>query len=112
MSVGSSVTYTVTGTVNPAATGTITNTASVAVPAGVEDTNPANNNAVDVDTLQPEVELSVTKTDNRATVRPGEQVTYSIVVTNQGPSHVQGAAVVDNFPASLSGITYTSTATR
>ena len=111
MSVGSTVTYTVTGTVSPTATGTITNTASVTVPPGVEDSNPANNNAVDVDTLQPEVDLRISKTDDRTTVRPGEQVTYSIVVTNQGPSHVQGATVIDNFPASLTGVTYTSAAT-
>jgi uncharacterized repeat protein (TIGR01451 family) len=42
-----SVTITVSGTIDPAATGTLTNTATVAPPSGVIDPNPDNNSASD-----------------------------------------------------------------
>jgi uncharacterized repeat protein (TIGR01451 family) len=48
--VGSSVTYTLSGTV-AAAPSSLRNTATVAVPAGLTDPNPANNAAQDDDTL-------------------------------------------------------------
>src|SRR5262249_49504385 len=43
--VGSTVTYTVTGTLNPNATGTLTNLATVLPPAGTLDPNTGNNTA-------------------------------------------------------------------
>ena len=54
---GQSVTMTLTGTIDPNATGTLTNAVTVAPPAGVTDTNPADNTASDIDTLTPEVDL-------------------------------------------------------
>ena len=48
--VGGSVTYTLTGTVGPNPSN-LRNTATVAVPAGMLDSNPANNSATDDDTL-------------------------------------------------------------
>jgi uncharacterized repeat protein (TIGR01451 family) len=49
--VGASATYTLTGTLNLSATGSLTNTASVSVPAGVLDPNASNNSATDMDTI-------------------------------------------------------------
>jgi uncharacterized repeat protein (TIGR01451 family) len=46
-----SVTYTVTATVSPGATGSLSNTAAVTAPAGVIDPQPGNNSDTDVDTL-------------------------------------------------------------
>ncbi len=111
MPVGSTITYTVTGTVSPAATGTLVDTATVTAPAGVTDPNPANNTAMDTDTLTPTADLQITKTDGSATAIPGTAVTYTIVVTNAGPSNVTGAVVADTFPASMSGISYTAVQT-
>jgi uncharacterized repeat protein (TIGR01451 family) len=48
---GASVTYTAQCTVSPSATGPVSNTASVAPPAGVTDPVPGNNSATDVDNL-------------------------------------------------------------
>jgi uncharacterized repeat protein (TIGR01451 family) len=48
--VGGTVTYTLTGTVGPNPSN-LRNTATVAVPAGMSDSNPANNSATDDDTL-------------------------------------------------------------
>src|SRR4029079_18914173 len=39
-------------TIDPGATGSLTNTAIVTAPSGVIDTNPANNSATDTDTLR------------------------------------------------------------
>ncbi|MBK6407396.1 MAG: hypothetical protein IPF66_21675 [Holophagales bacterium] len=66
---GASVTYTASCAVSAAATGTLSNTATVAF-AG--DPNPADNTATDSDTLAPTADLSVTKTDGVATAIPGD----------------------------------------
>ena len=105
---GSSITYTVTGTVNQAATGTLSNTATVAVPAAFVERVPANNTATDSDTLTPQGDLSITKTDGKTTQIPGTSDTYTIVVSNSGPSTVVGATIADTFPASFSNITFTA----
>jgi uncharacterized repeat protein (TIGR01451 family) len=55
-------------------------------------------------------DLSITITDGSLTYTVGGSVTYTIVVRNTaGPSAVTGATVTDNFPAELSGITWTCT---
>jgi uncharacterized repeat protein (TIGR01451 family) len=110
MSNGATITYTVTGTINPAATGSLSNTVTVTVPAGVTDPVPANNSATDTDTLDPQGDLSITKTDGAATEIPGSTVTYTIVVSNAGPSTATGATAADTFPGILSGVTFTSVA--
>ncbi|HEX4145870.1 MAG TPA: hypothetical protein VHY91_20360 [Pirellulales bacterium] len=135
---GSSVTYTLQATVAPAAVGTLSNTATVTPPEGVTDahdraigadtvtdaihnaatTNSGNSSATDIDTLMPQAELEITKTDNLGgssvtgavgSGTPGQPITYTIVVTNAGPSNATGATVVDTLPDSLSGATYTAT---
>jgi uncharacterized repeat protein (TIGR01451 family) len=106
---GASVTYTLTATINPAATGTLTNQATVATPAGVIDPTPGNNTATDSDTLSRRADLAVTLSDGRTTVSPGDTVTYVLVVTNNGPSNVTGASVTDVRPATLTGVSWTCT---
>jgi uncharacterized repeat protein (TIGR01451 family) len=49
--VGDSVTYTAECTIDGAATGTLENTATVAVPLGITDTDPSNNSATDTDVI-------------------------------------------------------------
>ncbi len=107
---GSSVTYTATGTISSAATESLSNTATVTAPGGFTDTNNGNDSATDTDTLTPQSDLSITKTDGSTTEVPGTTVTYTIVVTNTGPSDVTGASVADTFPATITGVTFTSVA--
>jgi len=108
---GSSVTYTATCNISAAATGSLVNTASVTVDPGITDTNPANDSATDTDTLQPEADLAITKTDGSATAVPGTPVTYTIVVSNaSGPSTATEVTVTDNFAGILSGCSTTSVA--
>jgi len=98
---GGSVTYTVSATIAAAATGTLSNTATVAPPAGAVDPTPANNSATDTDTLTPQADLAITKTDGVTTATPGGSVTYTITASNAGPSNAPGATVADTFPAAL-----------
>lgn len=96
---GSSVTYTVSASVSASATGTLSNTATVT--SGVTDPTPGNNSATDTDTLTPQVDLSITKTDGVTSVMAGGSVTYTITASNAGPSNASGATVADTFLTSL-----------
>ncbi|MCZ7651960.1 MAG: proprotein convertase P-domain-containing protein [Thermoanaerobaculia bacterium] len=101
---GASVTYTAICTISPAATGNLANTATVA--SAVTDPNPANNAATDTDTLTPQADLAITKTDGVATAAPGANTTYTIVAGNAGPSAVPAATVADTFPAACTSVTW------
>jgi uncharacterized repeat protein (TIGR01451 family) len=111
LAAGGTATFVVTGIVSSSATGSITNTATVTMPAGSNDPNPANNSATDVDALAAVADLAITKTDNDTNARPGDVQTYQIVATNAGPSAVTGAVVTDTMPAGLAGIGWTCTGT-
>jgi uncharacterized repeat protein (TIGR01451 family) len=112
LSAGSLVRYTVNATVSANATGALVNTATVtANPAGPTETNTQNNSETDTDLLQPNVDLAITKTAASATVARGGTVNYTIVVRNNGPSNVLDAPVTDTFPNTLTGVSFTSTAT-
>ena len=67
---GDSVTFTVSATVDPAATGTLTNVATVAAPSGVTDTDLTDNSATDEYPLVPVADLSITKDDGGHLVDP------------------------------------------
>ncbi|MBZ0089830.1 MAG: DUF11 domain-containing protein, partial [Thermoanaerobaculia bacterium] len=101
-------TYTSTCTISAAATGTLANTATVT--SAVGDPVPGDNSATDSDTLTPQTDLAITKTDGSATEVPGTPVTYTIVASNAGPSDAVGVTVADSFPAILSGCSTTSIA--
>ncbi len=97
--VGATITYTVHANIAAGATGSLVNTATLSHAA---DSSPANNSATDTDTLTPQADLSITKTDGVTTAVPGSFVTYTIVVSNAGPSNAVGASVSDTFPATIS----------
>jgi uncharacterized repeat protein (TIGR01451 family) len=105
--VGESAVYTVTATISLSATGVLSNTASVAPPVGITDPNPGNNSATDSDTLIPEADLAITKTDGLTTVAPGDPLTYTIVVSNPGPSNEPAATVADTIPVQLLNAAWT-----
>ena len=108
---GSKITYSAKGKLSSAATGTLSNTATVTLPNGVTDPNPANNSATDSDTITYQADLKVTVSDGKTTAVAGTKDTYTIVVTNAGPSNVAGAVIQDNFPATFTGVTFTATQT-
>jgi uncharacterized repeat protein (TIGR01451 family) len=109
---GAMITYTVTGTVSPTAIGAISNTATVTTPAGVADSNTSNNVSTVVNTIVlPQTDLQITKTDNMTSVNAGSPLTYTIVVTNAGPTAVTGATAIDGFPAAFTNVTFTAVGT-
>src|SRR5262245_14361106 len=60
----------------------------------------------------PIADLSVTKDNGAQTAVPGTQTTYTIVVSNNGPSDVTGATVTDTPPVTLTNVTWTCTAVQ
>ena len=111
MAVGSTITYVVTANISAAATGNLVNTATITSPVGSTDPNTANNSATDTDTVLPSADLGISKDDGSTTYTPGGTTTYTIVVTNGGPSTAVGAKVVDTLPAAISSDNWTATAT-
>ena len=51
--------------------------------------------------------MSIVKTDGQATVVAGTPTTYTITVTNPGPSRIDGIQVADVLPATLVNPTWT-----
>ncbi|MGI9115106.1 MAG: hypothetical protein ACR2FX_08745 [Chthoniobacterales bacterium] len=97
----SKITYTVKGKLSSTASGTLSNTVTVTAPQGVNDPNTANNSATDSDTIAFKADLKVTITDGKAAAVAGTQNTYTIVVTNAGPSNVtsQSSGIASRAPS-------------
>ena len=110
LGVGGSVQFTVTGTIVGSTVGSIVNTATVSAPAGVTETNSANNAATDTTAVTSTAALSITKTDGQTTDVAGTSSTYTIIVNNAGPSAVADAGVTDTLPAGLTNATWTCVA--
>lgn len=92
--------YTITAAVDPAATTALSNTATV---TATGDTNPANNTSTAVvTTLTPVADVGVTQSVSSNTVAPGDQLTYTITVTNAGPSVAQSVTFQNVLPVGLS----------
>jgi uncharacterized repeat protein (TIGR01451 family) len=110
LATGGSATFTVNAAVAASATGSIANTATIAAPGGVTDPDLTNNSATDTDTVNVIADLSITKTDGVTSATPGGSTTYTIVVSNNGPSAVSGATVSDILPAAIASDTFTAVA--
>ncbi|NJD88158.1 MAG: DUF11 domain-containing protein, partial [Betaproteobacteria bacterium] len=104
---GGSVTFTINGTAT--GLGAITNTATVAAPAGVLDPTPANNSSSAPTTiLAPDITVAKTHAGN---FTAGSNGVYTITVSNgAGSLPTSGViTVVDNLPAGLSYVSGTGT---
>ncbi|HMB53762.1 MAG TPA: hypothetical protein VKU40_10615, partial [Thermoanaerobaculia bacterium] len=110
LEVGESVTFAVTCDIDPTATGSLANTATVTPPDGFSDPGVNPNMATDTNTLVPTGDLSIDKTTDTSPVVPGGAIQYTIVVANTGPSTATGVDVTDNFPAAVTGVTWTCAA--
>ncbi|MDX1442015.1 MAG: DUF11 domain-containing protein, partial [Nitrosopumilaceae archaeon] len=88
-------------TVRANSTGTITNQGSVS--SDTDDQDESNNisNIVETDVLEEGsdlADLSVTKDADLEEVEPGEELEYTITVTNDGPSSAVNVTVSDKLP--------------
>ncbi|RAJ31875.1 DUF7507 domain-containing protein [Pedobacter cryoconitis] len=106
---GQNATLTITGTLAATATSSISNTVTVTPPAGVTDPTPANNTDTDNTNINRTIDFGVNKTASPATGIPGETLTYTITLTNNGPSTLLTTDVLqltDNLPAGFTANTY------
>jgi uncharacterized repeat protein (TIGR01451 family) len=86
--------------------GTLTNTANAST--ATADPNPANNaGSATTTVVEPTADLSVTKTDSPDPVLPGDDITYTITVTNNGPATADDVTVTDPLPAGTSFVSAT-----
>lgn len=93
--------YQLTATIAPSATTILTNQATVTAPG---DDDPDNNDSTPPvqTTLQPVAEIGVSQGVSVTNVQPGDQLTYTITVTNAGPSTAQGVTFQNVLPNGLS----------
>ena len=82
---------------------TISNVASVATVAGVDPV--AGNNSTTISTtVTGSADLSLTKTDSADPVVAGSAFTYTISVSNAGPSNAASLTMTDNLPVGVTGV--------
>ena len=123
LTVGTSISFQLTLAITPTyVLPALTNTASI-TSSPLVDPDASNDAATDVDTVTASADLSINKTDGVTTVKPGSSTTFTITVTNNGPSDVPaGVVVTDQVPAgtvaseteadcTLTGTTFTCTTT-
>ena len=99
MTVGKRVTITVVMDVpSNVGAGVYTNTATVG--SASPDSTPGNNTASAPVTVTLNAVLQVRKVANPSPAIPGQDLNYTILVTNTGPSDAQNVTVTDTLPAS------------
>jgi uncharacterized repeat protein (TIGR01451 family) len=105
--VGSAV-FTLTVAVDPSvASGTIlSNTAAVTSDTG--ESSPGNESATATTTVAASADLAVTKIDTPDPVTAGTNLTYTITVTNNGPSNAASVALSDTLPAGTTFVSLSS----
>ncbi len=106
-SLAAAASATITLIVKPAAPGTISNTATAE--ANEPESNPADNSSTENTTINASSDLKVTVTDGKTAIAAGQKDTYTIKVTNLGPSNITGVTVTDTFPGIFTGVTFTAT---
>ncbi|HEX8456487.1 MAG TPA: hypothetical protein VF656_04120 [Pyrinomonadaceae bacterium] len=91
----------ITVSVSQTAAASVTNTASVAGGGEPASLN-GNNSASDPTTIVSSADLSLTKTANNSAPTINQNVTFTLTVTNAGPTNATGISLRDQLPAGLS----------
>lgn len=101
---GLSSTVLLRGTVCTNGTSSITNTATVS--SDTDDPNLSNNTSTTTTNITPVSDLAITKQANPEPVAVGSQLTYTLVITNNGPSTANGIVLTDNIPNTVTNPQY------
>ncbi len=100
-------TYTIQGVVDPSATGSLTNDATVRRPNDNTDPNLANNAAHDIAPVLTTADLELNKTVSTVPpILPNSLVDFAIDLRNRGPMRATGVAVSEQLPAGLTFISF------
>ncbi|HET7437677.1 MAG TPA: DUF11 domain-containing protein [Thermoanaerobaculia bacterium] len=104
---GATATFSFTGHVDPSATGTIDNTATISTTT--PETNNNNNSSTSSTAVVHQADLTIAKSAP-ATAVAGTTMTYTINVSNVGPSDADSVMITDVLPAgtTFAGINQTS----
>lgn len=103
------VTVVVSGTiVANAAVGPMANTATVTSPT--TDPTPADHSSTGTSDVATSADISITKTPDRSAVVAGEQLSWTITVSNAGPSVARSVVIADVLPAGFTLTAVTGTA--
>ena len=92
---GSSVSLIITTLVN-ITNANITNVA--VVNSTTPDSNESNNKANDTTYVAPEADLEIIKLVSNSTSKYGDEITWTVIVTNKGPDAAKNVYVRDTFP--------------
>ena len=84
---------------SPDSVGIISNTASVEADTG--DSDLSNNTVVEYTTVTAHADLSVDIEDSPDPVAPGAPLSYTITVSNPGPSEAESITMTDSLPYSV-----------
>lgn len=95
--------FTVTTNVAASVTATLSNTVTVRSSQQASEVSLTNNEAVQTTAVNPTAVLTITKNDNVTSATPGSTLTYTIQVSNAGPSNASNVVVTDALPA---GVTF------
>jgi uncharacterized repeat protein (TIGR01451 family) len=101
---GASANFTLVIKTAGSAVGSVINTANVSTTAS--DTNGGNNASPSTTTLSSSADVAVTKSGPTTAVQ-NQDVSYTIVITNNGPSDAQTATLTDPLPATTTFVSYT-----
>ncbi|MEJ8802336.1 T9SS type A sorting domain-containing protein [Pontibacter sp. H249] len=105
--IGVGATRTLTITVSPKVTGTISQVASITAMQQA-DIIASNNSATATITVVPAADIEVKNTASGTTFSNGDEVTYTITARNLGPNDATNVAITDVLP---SGLTFVSATT-
>lgn len=98
---GTPMTITVNGTIDAAVADGLVLTNSASTSTTSDETDTTNNDASADVTIETSADLAVTKVSGVSEVIAGETISYTIEVTNSGPSDAQNVVLTDTVPADL-----------
>ncbi|HVS07651.1 MAG TPA: hypothetical protein VHK65_15995, partial [Candidatus Dormibacteraeota bacterium] len=101
---GSFPVISITVNVLQSAASTVTNTATV---SGGGEVNTANDTATDLTNVVSRADIAVAKIASSGTVVVGSNVTFTVTVTNNGPSDATGVQITDPLPSGLAFVSAT-----